>query len=283
MKASDLDEGKKKRKHKVKRALHGPGPYGMYGVDSGYSGAGGLAESLTPEKADRIKEFVKFCFKKLHLNVKPRIRLSNRVETTALGYFVPETTTIVVVVKGRHQMDIMRTLAHELVHLKQSETRKLDGSTGSADENEANAMAGVLLRVWGKLHPEYFVETRKFTELEMAIMEGGGSIEDDYTWAIRKQLEQAWKEKQMKVNEIIESATAGATSTASIGTVVNPHISPGPARGKKSYLGSPWGGKSGTKSPPQPKVVQPKNPDGTAKGAHDIKGASLFGGPAIKR
>ena len=80
-----------------------------------------------------------------------------------------------------------------------------------------------------------------------------------------------------------ESATAGATSTANIGTVVNPHISPGPARGKKSYLGSPWGGKSGTKSPPQPKVVQPKNPNGTAKGAHDIKGASLFGGPAIKR
>jgi hypothetical protein len=80
-----------------------------------------------------------------------------------------------------------------------------------------------------------------------------------------------------------ESATAGATSTANIGTVVNPHISPGKARGKKSYLGDPWGGKSGTKAPPQPKVVQPKNPDGTAKSAHDIKGASLFGGPALKR
>ena len=79
-----------------------------------------------------------------------------------------------------------------------------------------------------------------------------------------------------------ESATAGATSTANIGTVVNPHISPGPARGKKSYLGSPTTG-SGTKSPPQPKVVQPKNKDGTAKAAHDIKGASLFGGPTIKR
>lgn len=87
----------------------------------------------------------------------------------------------------------------------------------------------------------------------------------------------------MKVNEIVESATAGATSTANIGTVVNPHHSPGKARGKKSYLGDPWGGKSGTKAPPQPKVVQPKNANGTAKAAHDIKGASLFGGPAIKR
>jgi hypothetical protein len=89
----------------------------------------------------------------------------------------------------------------------------------------------------------------------------------------------------MKIREITldESATAGATSTANIGTVVNPHISPGKARGKKSYLGDPWGGKSGTKSPPQPKVVQQKNANGTAKGAHELKGASLFGGSAIKR
>lgn len=87
----------------------------------------------------------------------------------------------------------------------------------------------------------------------------------------------------IRQNDISESATAGATSTASIGTVVNPHISPGSARGKKSYLGDPWGGKSGTKAPPQPKVVQPKNPDGTAKGAHQLKGTSLFGGAAVKR
>jgi len=88
----------------------------------------------------------------------------------------------------------------------------------------------------------------------------------------------------MKVRDIInEYASAGATSTANIGTVVNPHISPGSARGKKSYIGSPWGGKSGTKAPPQPKVVQQKNPNGTAKGAHELKGASLFGGATIKR
>lgn len=244
--------------------------------------ANDLQDTIDPKKAERIKDFTKFCFQKLDLHKKPRIHLTNKIETTSLGYFVPENNTIVVVVKNRHQMDIMRTLAHELVHLKQSETRELDGRTGSYDENEANSMAGVLMRIWGKMHPEYFVEERKFTELELAIMEGGGSIEDNKTYAIRKQLEAAWKEKTMKVNEILESATAGATSTANIGTVINPHISPGKARGKKSYTGSPGTG-SGTKSPPQPKIVQPKNPDGTAKGAHNIKGVSLFGGPAIKR
>ena len=86
----------------------------------------------------------------------------------------------------------------------------------------------------------------------------------------------------MKIREIFETATAGATSAASIASVPNPHISPGPARGKKSYLGSPTTG-SGTKSPPQPKVKQPKKKDGTAVNALDMK-TSLFGeGNFIKR
>ena len=78
---------------------------------------------------------------------------------------------------------------------------------------------------------------------------------------------------------INETATAGATSAANIGTVDAPHISPGKARGKKSYLGSPSTG-SGTKAPPQPKVVQPKTKAGTAVNALDMKGANLFGQPA---
>ena len=80
-----------------------------------------------------------------------------------------------------------------------------------------------------------------------------------------------------KKKGIKETATAGATSAASIGTVDAPHISPGKSRSKRSYLGSPGTG-SGTQAPAQPKVVQPKNSDGTAKNGLDI-GASLFGQP----
>ena len=86
----------------------------------------------------------------------------------------------------------------------------------------------------------------------------------------------------MKIREIFETATAGATSAGNIASVANPHLSPGPARGKKSYIGKP-GGPGGTKAPPQPKVNQPKKKDGTAVNALDMK-ASLFGeGNAIKR
>lgn len=61
----------------------------------------------------------------------------------------------------------------------------------------------------------------------------------------------------MKIREIIsENATPGATNAANVGSIANPHISPGKARGKKSYIGSP--GKSGTKAPKQPKIIQKK-------------------------
>ena len=86
----------------------------------------------------------------------------------------------------------------------------------------------------------------------------------------------------MKINEVItrrvqEQATAGATSAGNIASVTSPHIAIGRDRFSKSFTGSP--GKSGTKAPKLPKIVQPKNPDGTAKGAHNLKGTSLFGGP----
>jgi hypothetical protein len=87
----------------------------------------------------------------------------------------------------------------------------------------------------------------------------------------------------MKINEVIirEQATAGATSAGNIATVVSPHIAIGPDRFKKSYTGTP--GRSGTRAPRLPKIIQSKNPDGTAKGAHNLPGVNLMGGPAIKR
>ena len=90
----------------------------------------------------------------------------------------------------------------------------------------------------------------------------------------------------MKINEVImrEYATAGGTSSGNIASVVSPHIAIGKDRGNKSYIGSP--GRSGTKAPKLPKIVQPKNPDGSAKGAQTGKlgkDVSLFGGPLVKR
>ena len=88
----------------------------------------------------------------------------------------------------------------------------------------------------------------------------------------------------MRIIEVImrEQASAGATSAGNIAAVNNPHVAIGKDRGNKSYTGSP--GVSGTKAPRLPKIVQPKNPDGTAKGWHELgKGTSMFGGPIARR
>ena len=81
--------------------------------------------------------------------------------------------------------------------------------------------------------------------------------------------------------QLEESATAGATSAGAIGTVVSPHLAIGKSRHSKSYSGSP--GKSGTRSPKPPKIVQRKKKNGTAVNALDMKGNIFGGGKAIKR
>ena len=79
----------------------------------------------------------------------------------------------------------------------------------------------------------------------------------------------------MKIKDILESATAGATSSGNIATVVSPHLSPGKARGKKSYIGEP-GGPGGTKAPPQPKPKKQKPTDNALNMKTNIFGENNF-------
>ena len=87
----------------------------------------------------------------------------------------------------------------------------------------------------------------------------------------------------MRINEILikEAASAGATSSGNIAAVVSPHIAIGPDRFKTSYTGTP--GVSGKRAPRVPQAYTPKNANGTAKGAHELAGTSLFGGQLVRR
>ena len=54
-------------------------------------------------------------------------------------------------------MDILRTLAHELVHYKQKTLGKIkhdSGETGSPEENQANTIAGIIMRHFNKEYPD---------------------------------------------------------------------------------------------------------------------------------
>jgi cytidyltransferase-like protein len=115
---------------------------------------------LNEEQTATIGEFIKYSIKNLGLQSPPsNLTLSydndQAKEKRSFGYFDPNTKKIWVYVKNRNMADILRTLAHELVHRKQEEDGRLDinsGKTGSPIEDEANALAGVLLRNFGKIN-----------------------------------------------------------------------------------------------------------------------------------
>ena len=78
-------------------------------------------------------------------------------EHKTFGTYNPSTNEIVIVKGVRHPVDVLRTLAHELVHHKQREDGKeLNGEDGSDVENEANAKAGELMRKFRAVMPEVF-------------------------------------------------------------------------------------------------------------------------------
>jgi cytidyltransferase-like protein len=115
---------------------------------------------LTESQTATIGEFIKHAIKNLAIQNPPRNLTFSYDNDKAkskrsFGYFDPNDNKIWVYVKNRNMADILRTLAHELVHRRQAELGMLDvnsGDTGSTIENEANAMAGVLLRDFGKIN-----------------------------------------------------------------------------------------------------------------------------------
>lgn len=78
----------------------------------------------------------------------------------------------------------------------------------------------------------------------------------------------------MRLRELFETATAGATSAGSISAIPNPNMTIGDSSVRKAY------GKGANPKPPQTK--QRKNSDGTAKNALDMS-TNIFGGETIKR
>lgn len=115
-----------------------------------------LKEVLLENMMDNLLDL---CQQELQLDDMPHIELVDEPAVgggTSFGQF--SNDGIQVVTKDRHPVDVMRTVAHELVHHKQRLAgQQMDGADGSDTENQANAIAGVILRKFGKSHPECFV------------------------------------------------------------------------------------------------------------------------------
>ena len=122
-----------------------------------------LCEEPINDGTDEIvRDFVDFAGDRLGLERPPKIKLirdpKQAAERKSFGSYMPGGG-IEINIGNRHIMDVLRTLAHEMVHHKQDVAGELNdrsGEDGSPQENEANAKAAVIMRLWAKMNPELF-------------------------------------------------------------------------------------------------------------------------------
>jgi Zn-dependent peptidase ImmA (M78 family) len=109
-----------------------------------------------------LEAFLPFVKDELELEQLPKIKLQKEITDSSqptFGYYNTDTKTVYLGLSNRHPLDIIRTLAHELVHYKQDTNNELtpgSGATGSPHENEAHHVAGALMRDFNKANPEFF-------------------------------------------------------------------------------------------------------------------------------
>ena len=126
-----------------------------------------LKEKTSNSKQTSINDFVEFASKRLNLKETPKVNLVSgnefKNELAALGGYDPSSKEIFVATDKRLTADILRTIAHEMVHRKQEEKGFLknidkDGAAGSKIENQANSIAGILMREYGKINKQIYKE-----------------------------------------------------------------------------------------------------------------------------
>lgn len=137
-----------------------------------------------------IADFVKYCQQELNIQELPSIKLINDKSWVAqyrsFGEYNPGARTIKVFYLNRNTADVLRSLAHELVHHRQEELGMIEamsGETGSEIENEANALAGVLLRDYGKENVQiYDLDSSSLNEaIKIALYPGKKGVDVDST------------------------------------------------------------------------------------------------------
>jgi len=134
-----------------------------YSSDDGVAPTTQMFLNETDQDEKTVRDFIKSTASMLGIERMPEIMLHRdddwAVDQHSFGRYDPETNTLHVNLAGRHLMDILRTTAHELAHCRQHEEAPLPdnaGDTGSPWENQAHAVAGVIMRDWADRHPEMF-------------------------------------------------------------------------------------------------------------------------------
>ena len=110
---------------------------------------------------EMFKKFLPIAMKYIKLDSLPKMHFEPHIRDVhqpTFGMYENGNHVLHVALLNRHPNDILRTVAHELVHYKQDTEHELgddSGTTGSPHENEAHAVAGIVMRHFNKKYPEY--------------------------------------------------------------------------------------------------------------------------------
>ena len=177
-----------------------------------------LQEGIThKEFQPMVDSFVSFASDELGIKSLPGVNFKTsdeQDEQPSFGGYSPFSKSIVVSTKNRHPMDIFRTIAHELVHAKQDEDGRLsdvakEGATGSDIENEANSMAGIIMRKYAK-NSKHVFKSSNLDESFEAMLENSPS---DREWG-KKSLTDIYKKDTPGQESEEELDEDGLLSTA---------------------------------------------------------------------
>lgn len=136
-----------------------------------------------------IDDFVDFVKKELNINNDVEVKLQNDkdgIKTTAVYKYKDgedekfEDSEIRVFTLGRALVDVLRSIAHELVHHMQNEKGDLEGkvsNVGGPIEDEANSVAGEMIKKYGLKDPEIYGDKEEMGEQE----DGGGEADSSST------------------------------------------------------------------------------------------------------
>ncbi len=162
---------------------------------------GSVNENLSDSKKSNIQKFVEYGTKRLKLKEQPKISFIGGEEyahaQSSLGGYNPQTKEIYVAVEGRLTADILRTLAHEMVHRKQDELGLVGdpikaGADGSPVENQAHAVAGILMREYGRLNKEIYTEVSNVGTANTADVPDGAFIKKGKKRTLDADKGEAW-------------------------------------------------------------------------------------------
>ena len=116
--------------------------------------------NLSDQKINLASQFCLFCAE--HLNIKGPFKVymvsdrkSNGISTTAV--YEIGANVCRVYCKDRQLSDCLRSIAHEMTHMMQDQTGLIVGKikdAGGFHEDQANAKAGEILKLFAKSRPE---------------------------------------------------------------------------------------------------------------------------------